>query len=146
MQKLMLVALALILFASTASPDELSAADLDKRRKALADLLKDQWEYTLRTNPEFASILGDKRYNDKLSDFSQKAIDADLRQTKIFLDKFNAVDTTGFPEQEQLNKRLMVRDLSRQLQNAHFKGWEIPVNQFFGFHIDAPQLVQLLPF
>ncbi|MBI2678374.1 MAG: DUF885 domain-containing protein [Candidatus Koribacter versatilis] len=119
---------------------------VDARRKQLDDLLKEQWEYTLRTSPEFASILGDKRYNDKLSDFSQKAIEADLRQSKIFLDKFNAVDATGFPEQEQLNQRLMVRDLSRGLQNAHFKNWEMPVNQFFGIHLDAPQLVQLLPF
>src|SRR5207248_9748881 len=68
----------------------------DARRKQLDALLHEQWEYTLRTNPEFASILGDKRYNDKLSDFSQKAIDADLRQTKISLDKFNPVHTTGF--------------------------------------------------
>src|SRR6476469_3361170 len=82
---------------------------VDANRKKLDALLKEQWEYTLRTSPEFASILGDKRYNDKLSDFSQQAIDADLRQTKVFLDKFNAVDTTGFTEQEQLNKRLMVR-------------------------------------
>ncbi|HSE50401.1 MAG TPA: DUF885 domain-containing protein [Terriglobales bacterium] len=119
---------------------------VDANRKKLDALLKEQWEYVLRTNPEFASILGDKRYNDKLSDFSQKAIDEDLRQTRVFLDKFNSVDTEGFPEQEQLNKRLMVRDLSRQLDNAHFKNWEMPVNQFFGIHLDAPQLVQLLPF
>jgi uncharacterized protein (DUF885 family) len=119
---------------------------VDANRKKLDALLKEQWEYVLRTNPEFATILGDKRYNDKLSDFSQKAIDEDLRQTKVFLDKFNSVDTEGFPEQEELNKRLMVRDLSRQLENAHFKNWEMPVNQFFGIHLDAPQLVQLLPF
>lgn len=119
---------------------------VDANRKKLDALLKEQWEYVLRTNPEFATILGDKRYNDKLSDFSQKAIDEDLRQTKVFLDQFNSVDTEGFPEQEQLNKRLMVRDLSRQLENAHFKNWEMPVNQFFGIHLDAPQLVQLLPF
>jgi len=119
---------------------------VDQRRQQLDALLKEQWEYTLRTSPEFASILGDKRYNDKLSDFSQKAIDEDLRQTKIFLDKFNAVDTTGFPEQEQLNKRLMVRDLKEALDNAKFKNWEMPVSQFIGIHLQAPQIVQLLPF
>jgi uncharacterized protein (DUF885 family) len=119
---------------------------VDANRKKLDALLQEQWEYVLRTNPEFATILGDKRYNDKLSDFSQKAIDADLKQAKVFLDKFKAINTTGFPEQEQLNQRLMVRDLSRQLENAHFKNWEMPVNQFFGIHLDAPQLVQLLPF
>src|ERR1051326_735137 len=120
--------------------------DLESRRKQLDALLHEQWEYTLRTNPEFASILGDKRYNDKLSDGSQKAIDEDLKKTKIFFDKFSAIDTTGFPEQEQLNKRLMVRDLKQALDNAHFKNWEMPVSQFIGIHLQAPQLVQLLPF
>ena len=81
MQKLLVLAVAAILFASTASSDELSAASLDKRRKALADLLKEQWEYTLRTNPEFASILGDRRYNDQSSDVSEAAVKRDLAAT-----------------------------------------------------------------
>ena len=57
---------------------------VEQRIKKLHDLLNEQWEYTLRTSPEFASILGDKRYNDKLSDLSQAAIDKDLRQTQNF--------------------------------------------------------------
>ena len=74
-----------------------SPADLEARRKALNDLLHEQWEYTLRTSPIFASILGDKRYNDKLDDFSQKAIDDNLEQSRRFLARFEAIDTTGFP-------------------------------------------------
>ncbi|MEA2329737.1 MAG: hypothetical protein QOE68_4696, partial [Thermoanaerobaculia bacterium] len=98
MQKLLLAALAILLFAATASSDELSAADLDKRRKALADLLKDQWEYTLRTSPEFASILGDRRYNDQSSDNSEAAVKRDLVATKKFLQRLERIDTTGFSE------------------------------------------------
>lgn len=119
---------------------------VEQRVKKLHDLLDEQWEYTLRTSPEFASILGDKRYNDKLSDFSQAAIDSDLAQARIFLQKFEAIDATGFPEQEQLNRDLMVRNLRQQLESAKFKEWEMPVNQFGGIHIDAPQLVTSLPF
>src|SRR5437763_12732441 len=100
MQKLFLLLLAVILFASTASADEHSAADLDKRRKALADLLKDQWEYTLRTSPEFASILGDRRYNDQSSDYSEAAVKRNLAETKTFLRRLDRIDTAGFSEQE----------------------------------------------
>ena len=57
-------------------------ADVDARRKALTDLLAEQWEYTMRTSPVWASMLGDKRWNDKLEDFSQQAIDKDLEVTK----------------------------------------------------------------
>jgi uncharacterized protein (DUF885 family) len=122
------------------------SADLESRRKALSDLLHEQWEYTLLHSPIYASILGDKRYNDQLDDFSQKAIDDDLAQTRRFLERFEAIDTTGFPEQEALNKELMVRDLKMNLEGARFKDWEMPVNQSSGIHIDAPQLVSVLSF
>jgi len=121
-------------------------ADLEARRKVLNDLLHERWEYTMRTSPIYASILGDKRYNDKLDDFSQKAIDDDLEQSRRFLDRFEAIDTNGFPEQEVLNKQLMVRDLKIGLEGARFKPWEMPVNQGSGVHIDMPQLVSILSF
>ncbi len=121
-------------------------ADLESRRKALNDLLHEQWEYTLRTSPIYASILGDKRYNDKVDDFSQQAIDDNLEQSRKFLARFEAIDTAGFPDQEVLNKQLMVRDLRFALDGARFRPWEMPVNQFSGIHIDAPQLVSILSF
>jgi uncharacterized protein (DUF885 family) len=121
-------------------------SDLEGRRKALNDLLAERWEYTLRTSPIYASILGDKRWNDKLDDFSQKAIDDDLEQSKNYLTRFQAIDTSGFPEQEALNKTLMVRDLKFALEGARFKPWEMPVSQTGGVHIDLPQLVSVLSF
>lgn len=121
-------------------------ADLELRRKALSDLLHEQWEYTMKRSPIYASILGDKRYNDQIDDFSQQAIDQDLVQTRRFLERFEAIDSAGFPEQEVLNKQLMVRDLKMSLEGARFKPWEMPVNQFSGIHIDAPQLSGVLSF
>jgi uncharacterized protein (DUF885 family) len=129
------------LSAATQSP-----SPLESRRKALNDLLAEQWEYKLRTSPIFASILGDKRWNDKLDDFSQEAIDKDLRETDKFLARFEAIDTSGFPEQELLNKAVMVRDLQMQLEGARFRGWEMPVDQQNGIQVWLPQLVNMLSF
>jgi uncharacterized protein (DUF885 family) len=145
MRFLALFALLTSLFSSTAfaAPPQ---TDLEVRRKALNDLLAERWEYTLRTSPIFASMLGDKRWNDKLDDFSQKAIDDDLEQSRKFLARFLAIGTSGFPEQEALNKTLMVRDLQLSLDEAPFKPWEMPVSQFGGVHIDLPQLVSILAF
>jgi uncharacterized protein (DUF885 family) len=121
-------------------------SSLEARRKSLNDLLAERWEYTMRNNPVYASILGDKRWNDKLDDASQEAIDKDLAESKKFLARFEAVDTTGFPQQEQLNKTLMVRDLKMALEGARFKPWEMPVSQFGGLHIELPDLVTILSF
>ncbi len=120
--------------------------DLAQRRKQLNDILNDYWEYTMRTNPEYASILGDKRYNDKLSDASYEAVLRDLEESKKYLARLEAVDATGFPAQEKLNKQLLVRQFKMGLEGARFKSWEMPVNQFSGIHIDMPQLVSMLPF
>ena len=122
------------------------SAGLEARRKSMNDLLAEHWEYTLSHNPEFASILGDKRWNDKVTDFSQEAIEKDLAKTKEFLGRFEAIDPTGFPEQEALTRTLLVRGFREQLEDARFRNWEIPVTQIYGIHIDAPQLVSLLSF
>jgi uncharacterized protein (DUF885 family) len=123
-----------------------AGTDLEARRAALTALLDEQWQYTMKTNPEFASILGDKRYNDQLSDASPAAIDRDLAKQKEFLARFEAVDTTGFPVQEALNKELMVRNLRLGLEGERFKLWEMPVSQISGIQIEAPQLPSALTF
>src|SRR6266851_3154816 len=146
MMSIILCAIAGAVVAQPKSRGIMRTQSVEERVKKLHELLNEQWEYTLRTSPELASIIGDKRYNDKLSDFSQAAIDKDLRQTRIFLQQFEAVDTTGFPEQEQLNHDLMVRDLGQRLEAARFKEWEMPVSQFGGIHIDTPQFVTSLSF
>ncbi len=110
------------------------------------DLLHEQWEYTLKMQPEMASIYGDKRYNDQLSDASAEAVRRRVAEAKRFLARFEAIDTAGFPEQEALNKRLMIRDLSQEIEGAHFKEWEMPINQFNGIHIQAAQFPLVLQF
>src|SRR5271169_4002507 len=108
---------------------------LEARRAELNRLLADEWEYTLRTQPELATQVGDDRYNDRLSDFSDKAIADDLEHTRQALARFEAVDPTGFPEQERLNGALMLRSLREALDAAQFKDWEMPATQFGGVHL-----------
>jgi uncharacterized protein (DUF885 family) len=125
---------------------ETAGSDLEARHKAFQKLLDEQWEYTLSHAPEFASILGDKRWNDKSSDLSAAEILKDQEKDKEFLKKFEAVDATGFPEQEALTRTLLIRNYKESIEDAHWKNWEMPVTQISGFHIQAPQLVSLLSF
>ena len=53
------LALSGFLLAAAVTVTAASPADLESRRKAMKDLLAEQWEYTLSHSPEFASILGD---------------------------------------------------------------------------------------
>jgi uncharacterized protein (DUF885 family) len=119
---------------------------LEVRRAELNRLLADQWEYSLRTQPELATQVGDDRYNDRLSDFSDKAIADDIEHTRQALARFEAVDVTGFPEQEKLNHSLMLRSLREALDAAQFKDWEMPATQFGGIHLGYASLPFDSPF
>ncbi len=122
------------------------SADLESRRKMLKDLLKEQWEYALEADPVFASTIGDKRWNDKLSDESVAGIKKDYEKNREFLKEFEAIDTSGFSEQEILNKELMVIDLRNFVEGEKFENYLMPVNQRNGIHLVAPQIVSQLSF
>ena len=133
-------ALVVPLFAQTPKPT------LEERRDELNRLLADEWEYTLRTQPELATQVGDNRYNDRLSDFSDKAIADDLEHSRQAVARFEAIDVTGFPEQEKLNRALMLRSLHETLDSAQFKDWEMPATQFGGIHLGYASLPFDSPF
>ena len=120
--------------------------NLDARRNQLKNLLADEWEYEMREGPEFASVIGDYRYNDRWTDISLAHVPQKKRDLGDWLARFEAVDTTGFPEQEKLNQLVMTRGLRQQLEEIAFKNYEMPIDQFGGLHIQLPQLVSLLPF
>lgn len=119
---------------------------LDARRQELKQLIAEQWEYTMQEAPEFATIIGDYRYNDRWSDGSLAHVAETQRDAKKWLARFEAIDTTGFPEQEKLNQQLMVRNLKEQIESTDLKLYEMPVDQFFGVHLQLAQFVSNIPF
>ncbi len=116
------------------------------RSAALSSLFKEMWEDRLKRSPEFASSLGDRRYNDQLTDISPRAINEELGRRRVFLTRLVAIDTTGLGEQERLSAELMERELVEGEEGAKFKEWEMPVNQFHGIHTDLPSEVVNWPF
>jgi len=146
MRRFLLAATTAILFVTTMNAAELSAADLDKRRKALSDLINERWEWGLKTSPEFASFLGDKRYNDQVSEISEAEVQRELAVTKKFLARIEKIDTTGFSEQERVNKVLLEEDLRHDVDDSWMKGWEMPLNQMGGIHLQAAQFPSYLSF
>jgi len=55
------------------------------RSKELAALFNDIWQDQLKHSPEYASTLGDKRYNDQLTDYSAAAVNAALERGREFI-------------------------------------------------------------
>ena len=121
-------------------------ASLEDRRKALNDLFHEYWEDRLKHDPEFASIIGDKRYNDQTGDYSVAAVNDQLAREQKYLMRLAAIDSTGFTDQEKISQNLLIREFELDQEGAEFKAWEMPINQMGGIYSDYPQLAAELSF
>jgi uncharacterized protein (DUF885 family) len=123
-----------------------AAAQVEGNRKELNAIFKDYWEDRLKHDPEFASTLGDKRYNDQISDYSVKAYNEGLEREQNLMMRLGAVDVSGLTEQEKISRELLLREFAEDQEAADFREWEMPVNQMGGIHTTYPQLVARLSF
>lgn len=119
---------------------------LADRRAALNALFAEIWQDRLAHEPEFASSIGDKRYDDRLTDYSVDAYNESLQRGREYLARLGSIDTAGMSDQETLSADLMGRELADEQEEAEFKPLEMPLTQFAGIHIELPQLIPQLSF
>ena len=112
------------------------------RSRELSKLLDDIWQDKLKHEPEYATYLGDKRYDSELSDFSPRAVNDALGRGRTYIERLSNIDTTGLTQQEQLSAELMMRSLIEDQEGARFREWLMPVNQYDGLQLQLPQLVE----
>ena len=129
----------------TATPDAIPTTLAD-RESALQDIFHVYWGAYLERYPEFASTIGDTRFNDKITDFSVGAENAWLAREQDWLLKVAEIDPTGLSEQQQLSQELLIRKFTEDARGAEFKEWEMPVNQMGGIQIDYAELAGQLSF
>jgi uncharacterized protein (DUF885 family) len=110
--------------------------------RALRSLLNDIWQDKLKHSPEYATYLGDKRYDAELSDLSPRAVNDALARGRDYIIRLSAIDPSALNAQDKLSAELMLRSLIEDQEGAQFKEWEMPVNQYSGLQIDLPQLVE----
>jgi uncharacterized protein (DUF885 family) len=151
LKRLAVAAFFLLVLVPCAHAQKITAANaqattLEDRRKALNSIFHEYWENYLAHNPEFASSIGDMRFNDKVTDYSVKAINDELEAGMNLLLRLAAIDPTGFTDQEKTSRDLLLRKLTDNQEAAEYKEWEMPVNQMDGIYDDYPQLVTQLPF
>ena len=121
-------------------------APLEDRRKALNALFEEYWQASLEHSPEFASTLGDTRYNDRISNYSVKAENEWLSREQAYLMRLAAIDPDGLTGQEKVSRELLLRQFAEDAEAQQFKEWEMPLNQMGGIHTTYPQLVAQLSF
>jgi len=92
-------------------------------------LLEDHWEWRLESDPEFASRIGDRRYNDRWQDRRPEAFDLRHEQRQAFLRRLRQIDPSGLPENERLNYELLGQSLQDAVDGHRFNAHLMPINQ-----------------
>ena len=116
------------------------------RSTALHTLFRDVWEDNLKRSPEFASALGERRYNDQLSDLSARAFNERIAAHRMFLDRLLVIDTAGLSQQDRASADLLQREFLDDEESAATKPWELPINEFRKPAARLPAQLAFAPF
>jgi len=98
----------------------------------LLKLFDQVWQEDLADNPLQATSLGDARYNDKLPDMSQLAIDARQKKNYARLQSLTKINREKLGKEDQLNFSLFERDIRTRIGAYQFKPWMFDVSVYSG--------------
>ena len=93
------------------------------------NLLDEDWEHTLQENPYFASLLGDLRFNNKVSSNSSEKFKSDANYERAFLDKLDKIKLSNLNDSDQLNYRLIKTSMEVSLEGRNFPRYYMTLNQ-----------------
>ena len=117
-----------------------------RQDEKLKTYFENQWEQNLENYPEYATYLGDNRYNDRLTDTSLDAVANRQYQTQASLDKLSKIDRNKLSTEYKLYYDLYLDKLKQSIEGQQYKGHLKPINQMGGIQISAANLVDNTPF
>lgn len=86
----------------------------------LKQVIAEHWEWVLRESPVLASGIGDKRYDDKLPDFSLTAADRAAAQADVYLKRLDAIADSELAPADRTNKGILASLLKDQIAANRF--------------------------
>ena len=110
------------------------------------ELLSEQWEKGIIRNPEWASSLGDNRFNDKLNDTSYETILKRQGETRELQETVRKIDRSKLSEDDQLNYDLYLHGIEKQIEGFQFLSYLIPIDQMGGIQIGFAGISNYMPF
>ena len=117
-------------------------------------LFDEYWEWTLLESPEFATYVGDRRYQDRLRDESAAAVARRKAFYAEFRSRLAGIDAQQLPAQTRTSLQVLRYRLDRfAALNRHYgtlpfginDGWA-PITQMDGIHLALPQLASVARF
>jgi len=135
---LVILSLAVVARAEEPTAFERRCAEIAARRgqrseaARLHELFDASWEYQLLEYPEFATSVGDPRYNRRWTDWSLAAVARRERELDAPAHTLATIDRAALSDADQLSYDLFRRDLEMDLEGKRFKGEYLQMDQLSG--------------
>lgn len=129
-----------MLMAVSASP---AAATPDEDYAALQ---QEYENWILRESPEYATVLGDHRYDDRISDVSLTAGDRRALEAQAFADRLIAISEAGLSPANRVNRAILHRMLSEAVEGNRYGQRMMLFTTYAGWHQNFAGLADGLPF
>tara|TARA_B100000886_G_scaffold33209_1_gene20695 strand:- start:392 stop:2170 length:1779 start_codon:yes stop_codon:yes gene_type:complete len=98
-------------------------------QKKFKEFLDKNWQDSMEKSPLFASLLGDKQYDDKISSNSIEDFFTEKEYESYVLDILSQIDPNNLSEEDQLNYRLLKSDYEISLEGREYPGYYMRLNQ-----------------
>jgi uncharacterized protein (DUF885 family) len=112
---------------------------------ALWSLFDEEWDWSAKAYPEAATENGDERFNDRLTDWSPKAIEGRKAHEAAMLARAVAFEKSGLTPGDQLNLDLFVYGLRLTVDGFRFPEEELQLDQLDSPQANLGQLARAIP-
>ena len=108
---------------------------LSEPEQDLARLCDEYWQGNLQAYPTSATAIGDKRYDDRLSDITPAGIARQQRRLEEVLVRTRAIDEQPLRPADRLTRSALILEVTDQLDgiSCHFEDWVVDP-------LDGPQV------
>lgn len=113
--------------------------------RALHRLFQEDWEFTLREDPLFATRVGDDRYNDRLPSVTVADFERQLARHREFLQRLRAIPRSALRPADRLNYDIFERLKRNLIEEYEYRAYFLPITHISGFHIEFPELPRNVP-
>lgn len=118
------------------------AAPADDFRK----LLDAHYDFLLRENPEQATALGVRDYDDRLRDMSVDGRERRVTQAKFFLEQLNRIPADALPPADRVNRAILKRSLEEMIEEDRHPQRDMLFTTYYGWHQGFAGMADNLPF
>ena len=103
-------------------------------------LLKEEWEFRLREDPQEASGRGERRYDDRLTTVTQADLDRRAAARTAFLERAAKIDRAALSPRDRIDYDMWRREMDDELLAYRFGGYRVPITAEGGFHTEFADL------